>query len=103
MYGLTGTNPHSAFLRVAAVEHGSLFDILHNETMILDAEIILPILQDMTQGMRFLHSSQPQVVHGHLKSQNILVDKNFRAKVADFGLSQRKDKQATGMCLLAGD
>lgn len=78
------------------MHHGSLYDLLHNETMILDAELILPLLRDISQGMRFLHSSKPTVVHADLKSQNILVDKNFRAKVADFGLSQRKMNVAAG-------
>ncbi|KAI2506307.1 guanylate cyclase [Fragilaria crotonensis] len=49
-----------------------------------------PILRDVAQGLRFLHAATPQVVHGDLKAQNILVDSKFRAKVADFGLSQRR-------------
>ena len=75
---------------------GSLYDILHNDTMALDGEIVLPILRDISQGMRFLHTADPQVIHGDLKAQNILVDSRFRAKVADFGLSQKKKIGGTG-------
>jgi guanylate cyclase len=78
------------------MEHGSLYDLLHNETMVLDGEILLPILRDITQGGRFLHAADPQVIHGDLKAGNILVDSKFRAKVADFGLSQKKRLGATG-------
>jgi serine/threonine protein kinase len=78
------------------MDHGSLYDILHNETMALDGEILLPILRDVSQGVRFLHSAVPQVIHGDLKAQNILVDSRFRAKVADFGLSQKKNLGGTG-------
>lgn len=78
------------------MEHGSLYDLLHNETMVIDGEILLPILRDVTQGVRFLHAANPQVIHGDLKSQNILVDNRFRGKVADFGLSQKKNLGGTG-------
>lgn len=78
------------------MEHGSLYDLLHNETMVVEGEILLPILRDISQGMRFLHAADPQVIHGDLKAQNILVDKRFRAKVADFGLSQKKQIGGTG-------
>ena len=78
------------------MDHGSLYDLLQNETMVLDGEQILPLLKDISQGVRFLHSAKPQVIHGDLKAQNILVDGRLRAKVADFGLSQKKRLGAAG-------
>jgi len=78
------------------MDHGSLYDLLHNETMAIEGELLLPILQDIAKGVRFLHAADPQVIHGDLKAQNILVDSKFRAKVADFGLSQKKQVGATG-------
>ena len=62
------------------MQHGSLYSMLHNETMVMDDEILLPILKDITSGCRFLHSADPQIVHGDLKSANILVDDKLRAK-----------------------
>ena len=78
------------------LEHGSLYDLLHNETMVLEGDLLLPILRDISQGVRFLHAADPQVIHGDLKAANILVDRSFRAKVADFGLSQKKHLGGTG-------
>jgi class 3 adenylate cyclase len=78
------------------MDHGSLYDLLHNETMVIEGELLLPVLRDISQGVRFLHSATPQVLHGDLKAQNILVDSKFRAKVADFGLSQKKNMGGTG-------
>eukprot|EP00529_Nitzschia_sp_RCC80_P008017 CAMPEP_0113500784 /NCGR_PEP_ID=MMETSP0014_2-20120614/32547_1 /TAXON_ID=2857 /ORGANISM="Nitzschia sp." /LENGTH=1271 /DNA_ID=CAMNT_0000395211 /DNA_START=158 /DNA_END=3973 /DNA_ORIENTATION=+ /assembly_acc=CAM_ASM_000159 len=78
------------------LEHGSLYDLLHNETMVLEGELLLPIVRDISQGVRFLHAADPQVIHGDLKAANILVDRSFRAKVADFGLSQKKHLGGTG-------
>jgi serine/threonine protein kinase len=64
--------------------------------MVIEGELLLPILRDVSQGMRFLHLADPQVIHGDLKAANILVDSRFRAKVADFGLSQKKHLGGTG-------
>jgi serine/threonine protein kinase len=61
--------------------------LLHNETVVLDSDIVLPIISDVVSGLEFLHSANPPVLHNDLKSANILVDDSFRAKVADFGLS----------------
>ena len=52
------------------MDHGSLYDLLHNESMIVDGELVLPILRDIAQGVRFLHAAAPQVIHGDLKAQN---------------------------------
>jgi len=78
------------------MEFGSLQEVLPNPTIILPADLILHILKDIAQGVRFLHSSQPPVVHGDLKSANILIDSKFRAKLSDFGFSNRKPDKATG-------
>ena len=73
--------PFSHISFAFAVDHGSLYDLLHNETMAIEGELVLPILRDIAQGMRFLHSTTPQIIHGDLKAANILVDGKFRAKV----------------------
>lgn len=64
--------------------------------MVFDGEIVLPILKDIATGVRFLHSATPQIIHSDLKASNILVDERFRAKVADFGLSQKRNVGAVG-------
>lgn len=64
--------------------------------MVIEGELLLPILQDIAKGVRFLHAADPRVIHGDLKAANVLVDSKFRAKVADFGLSQKKRVGATG-------
>jgi class 3 adenylate cyclase len=78
------------------MDHGSLHDLLHNDTLVIEGELLLHILRDISQGVRFLHSANPQIIHGDLKAANILVDTKFRAKVADFGLSQKKNLGGTG-------
>jgi serine/threonine protein kinase len=69
---------------------GSLYDILMNESYPFESDVLLYMLRDVVQGMRFLHTADPPIVHGDLKAANVLITENFKAKVADFGLSQKK-------------
>ncbi|KAL7570913.1 hypothetical protein ACA910_002546 [Epithemia clementina (nom. ined.)] len=78
------------------MDHGSLYDLLQNTTVVLEGEHFLSLFRDIAQGVRFLHSAHPKVVHGDIKARNILVDSRLRAKVADFGLSGMKRLGATG-------
>ncbi|TMW68251.1 hypothetical protein Poli38472_005719 [Pythium oligandrum] len=46
------------------------------------------------RGLLYLHSAEPPLVHGQLKSTNILVDDSWNAKLADFGT--RRVAEAVG-------
>ena len=72
------------------------YDLLRNETMYTGGEIILQIVRDVAQGLRFLHSSKPAILHGDLKAKNILIDSRFRAKVGDFGLALKSGRGLSG-------
>ena len=56
----------------------------------------MQICRDVAQGLRFLHSSKPPIMHGDLKGKNILIDSRFRAKLCDFGLSTKKNSVISG-------
>jgi len=51
----------------------------------------IEMLLDIARGMTYLHKRQPPIIHRDLTSFNILVDKDFHCKVADFGMSRAKD------------
>ena len=71
-------------------------DLLRNETVYTGGDIIIQVVRDIAQGLRFLHASKPPILHRDLKARNILIDSRFRAKVADFGLAA-KTKTARGL------
>ncbi|TKY57028.1 Chitin elicitor receptor kinase 1 [Spatholobus suberectus] len=47
---------------------------------------------DSARGLQYIHEhTVPVYIHRDIKSENILIDKNFCAKVADFGLTKLID------------
>lgn len=49
------------------------------------------IILDVSRALEFLHREcDPPVIHGDVKPSNVLLDTEFRAKLADFGLSRLK-------------
>ncbi|TVU19945.1 hypothetical protein EJB05_36128, partial [Eragrostis curvula] len=70
------------------VSLGTLRDHLEAAGAYLDWKKRLEIALDSATGLAYLHElSNPPIIHGDLKSTNILLDGNLKAKVADFGLS----------------
>lgn len=63
----------------------------------------LVIALDVARGIEYLHSlAQESFIHRDLKPSNILLDKDLRAKVSDFGLVKLVDKEKSVMTRLAG-
>ncbi|KAE8695195.1 Detected protein of confused Function [Hibiscus syriacus] len=59
---------------------------LQLSTSSLTWHVHLSITVDTTKALAYLHASE--IIHRDVKSNNILLDKSFLVKVADFGLSR---------------
>uniref|UniRef100_A0A7S3R324 Protein kinase domain-containing protein n=1 Tax=Dunaliella tertiolecta TaxID=3047 RepID=A0A7S3R324_DUNTE len=111
---MLGTYNHPNIMRFMAVclnppmivmqyySHGSLFDLLtkaQRQNVRAMRELAwqkrLGMLKDVAAGMHYLHTRRPPVVHGDLRSPNLLLDltidserPRFHVKIADFGLAR---------------
>ncbi|KAF7851211.1 hypothetical protein BT93_L4312 [Corymbia citriodora subsp. variegata] len=62
-------------------------------SFVLDWKNRRKIICDIAKGLNYLHQEcKWKIVHMDIKPQNILLDENFNAKVADFGLSKLLDR-----------
>ncbi|KAG6700003.1 hypothetical protein I3843_08G085900 [Carya illinoinensis] len=75
------------------IPNGSLEAWLHGPLGVncpLDWDTRMKIALDAARGLAYLHEdSQPCVIHRDFKASNILLENNFHAKVADFGLAKQ--------------
>lgn len=68
-------------------EYGSLKHVI-SKGKLKDWSQKLRILLDVAKGMQFLHNKS--IIHRDLKSDNVLIDSHWVAKLTDFGISRMK-------------
>ncbi|MBA0696242.1 hypothetical protein Goari_002815 [Gossypium aridum] len=93
-------------LRILAYEFatmGSLHDILHGRKGVQGAQAgpVLDWMQrvriaiDAARGLEYLHEkAQPAIIHRDIRSSNVLLFEDFKAKIADFNLSNQSPDMA---------
>jgi len=66
--------------------NGSLHSMIDGSSA-LDFDLLLGCCMDVVAGLKYLHyEATPPVVHGDLKSMNVLLNDRLQAKLSDYGL-----------------
>ncbi|KAF3784047.1 LysM domain receptor-like kinase 4, partial [Nymphaea thermarum] len=87
------------------MQNGSLRDLLSGKKTIIEPltwKRRLQIALDVATGLDYLHSGcEPAIIHRDVKSRNILLDEQLKARLADFGISRAVDMTQTST-MIAG-
>ncbi|KAL8027375.1 hypothetical protein ABFX02_14G091200 [Erythranthe guttata] len=85
------------------MRNGSLGEALHGKKGgILGWNLRYKIAVDAAKGLCYLHHDcEPLIVHRDVKSNNILLDSSFEARVADFGLAKFLVDGGASQCMSA--
>lgn len=98
-------NKGEVVLVMEFMPHGSLQDLLHANPlppMLFSWSKRAQIALQIAKGLQFLHSMKPKLIHRDIKSANILFDKDWNAKLADFGLAVRLNDRVNSVSRPAG-
>ncbi|KAK1419689.1 hypothetical protein QVD17_28958 [Tagetes erecta] len=91
----------NTYLVYEFADNYSLSDWLHskdtNYDSVLDWKQRVQIAHDIADGLNYLHNFiTPPYIHKNLKSSNVLLDGNMRAKITNFGLARRMEHDDNG-------
>ncbi|XP_010540003.1 PREDICTED: LEAF RUST 10 DISEASE-RESISTANCE LOCUS RECEPTOR-LIKE PROTEIN KINASE-like 1.2 isoform X2 [Tarenaya hassleriana] len=89
LFGCSSKHSRDLLLVYEFIPNGTLADHLHGpraNPSALPWSTRLKIAAETANALKYLHASE--IIHRDVKSNNILLDRNFNVKVADFGLSR---------------
>ena len=85
LYYAMSSSEDATYIITELVTNGSLFDFIHTEKKDFDEQRAMLWAKQIAAGMEHLHNHS--VLHGDLKSCNILIAGDMSLKVCDFGVS----------------
>ncbi|XWS47043.1 hypothetical protein CRYUN_Cryun14cG0119400 [Craigia yunnanensis] len=99
-------NDTSMMIVYEFMQNGSLGEALHGKQagrLLVDWVSRYNIALGVAQGLAYLHHDcHPPVIHRDIKSNNILLDANLEARIADFGLARMMVRKNETVSMVAG-
>ena len=92
-YGIVADSQHLCLI-TELCEHGDLYDFMRKSPKPPFAQLV-SYMYDIAFGVHYLHGRRPSIIHRDMKSMNVLVSKDFRAKINDFGLARIRPRATT--------
>lgn len=80
------------YLIMELIEGGTLFHKLYREKNLLEATAA-QYFREVVLAVEYLHSQNPPIVHRDIKPENILLDREGRIKLIDFGWANYCERQ----------
>ncbi|RKP09813.1 kinase-like domain-containing protein [Thamnocephalis sphaerospora] len=77
-------------------ENGDLYDYMRRARKPSFGQQVI-YMHDIAFGVSYLHTRRPSIIHRDLKSMNILISADERAKINDFGLARIRPRANTLM------
>ncbi|CAK9169413.1 unnamed protein product [Ilex paraguariensis] len=78
------------------MEKGSLDRLLFSKNSEIEWQKLNEIAIGTAKGIAYLHEEcQQRIIHYDIKPENVLLDRNFNAKVADFGLAKLCNRESS--------
>ncbi|KAL8171857.1 hypothetical protein V2J09_023661 [Rumex salicifolius] len=99
-------NENDVMMVYEYMPNGSLWSALHGKeagTVLVDWVSRYNVAVGIVQGLAYLHHDcHPPIIHRDVKSNNILLDVNFEARIADFGLAKTMLQKSKTVSIVAG-
>lgn len=89
LVGFTNNDSRDRLLVVEFMSNGTLYDVLHSNSRPPTWGRRIKLALHTAKAIETLHSQNPPVIHRDIKSANVLIDRNFNARLGDFGLALR--------------